>query len=198
MELELLSLVSEVRHFGGSLKMKKLLYCSVLFGLSVAVSYANPALHGFCVSPTPTCSDNGIITPVASSLPTFGFWQSSGPATGDDLMVFLIPNDQDPSPGSVSFTLNSTDAGTNDATTVHDSSTLFSTTAWSSGELETFLGIGATPNNPIGAYTPPPTGGDTSATGYYVYEVNLGSTKITPCVGTNCENSAPTFTISGP
>jgi hypothetical protein len=47
--------------------------------------------------------------------------------------------------------------------------TLVSTTPWTSGKLDTYLGISASPANPIGAY------GAGGVTGYFVYQANLGS-----------------------
>jgi hypothetical protein len=46
--------------------------------------------------------------------------------------------------------------------------TLFSPTPWSSGQLDAYLGISASPANPIGAYG---AGGSS----YDVYQVNLGT-----------------------
>jgi len=138
------------------------------------------ALHGFCVSPTPACSDNGAITPVASTNPVFGFWDAGGPITGVDYLAFLIPNNL----GSFApFTVHG--FGTTFA------ASLFSATAWTAGQLDDYLfgaGSSVNPVNPIGAYTSL----DPSATGFYVYRVNLGSRTITADPGT-----APTFSLTG-
>src|ERR1700730_6946342 len=78
--------------FGGGMKtiLVRFGVVAILSLVGVGLAHAD-ALHGFCTSPTPTCSDSGAITPVASSDPTFGFWDASGPITGTDLLVFLSP-----------------------------------------------------------------------------------------------------------
>jgi hypothetical protein len=52
---------------------------------------------------------------------------------------------------------------------------LFSATAWTSGDLAVYLSRPASPNNPIGAYLPTTDALDPGATGYFVYDVNLGT-----------------------
>ena len=173
--------------------MKSLLLITTTLLFLTGSTYAD-ALHGYCTSPTPTCSDNGTITPVSSSLPTFGFWDGSGPITGTDLLVFLLPDDQDPSPASVSFSVNVTNGGPSNNVNSVVPVSLFSLTEWSSGQLDAYLGLSASPTNPNGAFVPPPTGGDASATGYFVYTANLGNTKVNDQAN---EANGPTFTISG-
>jgi hypothetical protein len=55
---------------------------------------------------------------------------------------------------------------------------LFSSSAWSSGALDSYLGISASPNNSIGAYLPSTQGLDPGATGFFVYQVDLGPTTL--------------------
>jgi hypothetical protein len=47
---------------------------------------------------------------------------------------------------------------------------LFSTTAWTTGTLADFLGITASPDNPIGAFLPATQALDPGATGFFVYQ----------------------------
>ena len=156
----------------------------------VGLAHAD-ALHGFCTSPTPTCSDSGAITPVASSDPTFGFWDASGPITGTDLLVFLSPTNT--GSNSLSFSVNVTDGGTADSTSSVVAASLQSGT-WTSGKLDSFLGLSAQPTNPIGNYVPDPAGVNSGVAGYYVYAANLGLTEVQNQAG---EGSGPTFTLSG-
>jgi hypothetical protein len=44
--------------------------------------------------------------------------------------------------------------------------------------LDTYLGISASPNNPIGAFLPSTQALDPGATGFFVYQANLGSTTL--------------------
>ena len=151
------------------------------------------SLHGFCTAPTPTCSDGGSITPVASSNPTFGFYDAGGPVTGDDVLVFLVPTNTGST--ALSFSVHVTDGGASDATNSVVSATLFSSTPWSSGKLATYLGYGkASPDNPIGNYVPDPAGVNPGNKGFYAYTVDLGSTEVQAQAG---DGSGPTFTLSG-
>jgi hypothetical protein len=53
--------------------------------------------------------------------------------------------------------------------------TLFSATPWTSGMLDAYLGISASPANPIGAYLPSTQALDPGATGFFVFQANLGT-----------------------
>ena len=149
--------------------MKQLLLLATLVvsGLSC---WADP-LHGFC-SGSLQCVDDGTNSPTTNNPPTsFGFTSSPGPESGDLLLELLVPNNLDPSPSSLSFDLYGTLTGT---------ATLFSSTPWTSGFLDAYLGIYASPANPIGAYlgpcgsTKPCTGDvDPGATGFFVYQVSF-------------------------
>ena len=81
----------------------------------------------------------------------------------------LVPNNEDSSPSKLSFALSGTLSGT---------ATLFNTSAWTSGKLDSYLGISANPANPIGAYLPSTEKLDPSATGFFVYQANLGTTTL--------------------
>jgi hypothetical protein len=117
-------------------------------------------LHGYCAV---GCLDNGTNSPTSSNPPiNFGFTVSPGPASGSQYMVdILTPNNVAAGP---SFTLTGP-SGT---------ATLFSATPWSSGFLDAFLGISASPANPIGAFLPSTQALDPGATGFHVYAANLG------------------------
>ena len=143
-------------------------------GLFLAL-FATPAaatLHGYCAPPM-QCVDNGTNSPTSTNPPSgFGFTTSPGPKTGDLYVDVLVPNNEDASPSKLSFALGGTLSGT---------ATLFSSSAWTSGQLDTYLGspiMGANPANPIGAYLPSTTKLDPGATGFFVYQVNLGTTTL--------------------
>jgi hypothetical protein len=139
------------------------------------------ALHGFCTNLT--CSDNGAITPVPTTSPSFGFWDASGPITGTDVVVILTLSNV----GS-SIALNPTNVAGSPPT----SATLLGT-EWTSGSLASFLGLSGSPNNPFGNYGGA-SGLDPGATGFFVYELNLGSQTAQNQAN---ELSGPLFSATG-
>lgn len=142
--------------------------CALALGVMSQAARAD-TLHGFCWGGS-TCSDNGTDTPTSVDAPKFGFNGSGKSETGDLLLVFLIPS-ADALPTSIGVT------GTAPGT-----ATLVSSTAWTSGDLDSYLGISASPTNPIGAYE---AGGQS----YDVYEVDLGSQTIAKTSGTGFEDT---------
>src|SRR5262249_36521630 len=52
---------------------------------------------------------------------------------------------------------------------------LFSAVPWTSGQLDAYLGISANPTNPIGAYLPSTQALDPGATGFFVYQGDVGT-----------------------
>lgn len=127
-----------------------------------SVSSGDP-LHGYCGG-AGQCIDNGSNSPTSNNPPSnFGFTVSPGPASGDLWVDILTPSNE---AGASSYALTGTASGT---------ATLFSATPWTSGGLDAYLGISASPNNPIGAFAGSTDTGDTSSTGFFVYQVDLGS-----------------------
>ena len=124
-----------------------------------------PTLHGFCSLADP-CTDNGTNTPTGVNPPEFGFSYSGTSGTGDFWVDILVPNSV-AAPGS--FTITGALSGT---------ASLFKPTAWTSGQLDAFLGITASPTNPIGAYLPATLLIDPSATGFWVFQADLGNTTL--------------------
>jgi hypothetical protein len=116
-------------------------------------------LHGCIGSPLSSCqNNNGQNTPTTLNPPSpFAFTASPGPSTGDLLIDVLVPNNEDPSPSALSFTITGGANGTEVAS-------LFSTTPWTASSnpmgspLEAYLGINASPNNRIGAFICLPPG----------------------------------------
>lgn len=134
-------------------------------------------LHGCENGPTATCNEANVnntkVTPVYSQTPTYGFTISPGNKTGDFWVVTLIP-DNDTGASSESFKVSG--GATSPAT-----ATLFSTTAWTSGDLTAYLnltlGTGAPPN-PLNAFLPATQEFDSGATGYYVYVADVGTNTL--------------------
>jgi len=121
-------------------------------------------LHGYCAV---GCIDNGTNSPTSQNPPAnFGFTVSPGPASGDLRIEILTPNNAAAGP---SFSITGTLPGT---------ASLFSGTAWSSGSLAPYLAISASPDNPIGAYLPSTQALDAGATGFFVYQADLGNTTL--------------------
>ena len=169
---------------------KRMAHGLVLAAVPAAVALtATPAfatLHGFCASANP-CIDNGTNTPTGVNPPMFGFSAGGSSATGTTLIDILIP-DNLTKPGS--FTVSGSLLGSNTFTAA-----LFSPTAWTTGKLDTFLGISASPTNPIGAYLPTTQAFQPSATGFWVYQANIGSVTLPSNSGAN-DNSLLTLNQS--
>lgn len=165
-------------------------FCAALAFTTVAFATAvNDPLHAFCYGATPACLDNNTVTPTTTSQPDFGFTISPGPQTGDFLVDILVPNNEDPDPGTLSFSITGTQGGAMNNMNLAGTATLFNGTAWGSGKLADYLGISASPDNPIGAWLPyTQAHGDAGASGYFVYIANLGTNQL-------AGNSAP---LSGP
>ena len=141
--------------------------CLALFSAPAAAT-----LHGYCAPAATECIDNGTNSPTMMNPPSqFGFTTSPGPTTGDLFVDVLVPNNV-MNPSALSFALTGTLSGT---------ASLFNATAWTSGQLDAYLGTpisGAKPANPIGAFLPATQALDPSATGFFVYQVDLGTTTL--------------------
>jgi hypothetical protein len=143
------------------------------------------ALHGFCADTT--CTDNGTNTPTGDTTPDFGFWDASGPKTGDLILELLLPNNLVSSPSLLSFSVTGTGTW---AGTYSGTATLFNSAAWTSGKLDTYLGFNDSPNNPIGAYLPSTQALDPGATGFFAYQVIFNDVTLN-----GSPTGTPTFTI---
>jgi hypothetical protein len=166
---------------------KRLLFALVVtFAMALALiggPVQADSLHGFCTtaSDCSATSVNGNPVIQFNGSAQFGFYDAGGPVgPGFDKIVILsttnlgatIPFSLDGVPGSLG---------------------LFSTTPWSSGALDTYLGISASPQNPFNNYGGP-MGIDTTVTGFFVYDA-IG-------IGITLDNQAgelnnPLFTITG-
>ena len=150
---------------------------------SGGLTYYNPdgsimdPLHAFCWGGS-SCVDNGTNTPTSVIDPKFGFSVSPGPASGDYQLDVLVPNNNALiNGGHISGTI-CTGASTTTCTSANWTANLVSPTAWTSGDLSSYLGIKASPNNPLGAYLPSSLVNDPTATGFDVYRVDLGTNSL--------------------
>jgi hypothetical protein len=154
------------------------LTAALLFGwasTSSAQTIIDP-LHGCTGAPPSDCSDNGTVHISNSNTPTYGFTISPGPASGTYEIVTLIPNNVT---GATTETFS-----VSGGSPLPVSASLFSSTAWTGGTLATYLGISASPDNPIDAFLTTTKTFDSAATGYYVYVAVLGTNTLPQTGGT--------------
>ena len=153
-------------------------------GISCWAAMINDPLHGYCAPALTQCIDNGSNSPTSLNPPSnFGFTVSPGPATGSTLLLDLLePNNEPNAPATITGTFPGT-------------ATLFSPTPWTSGGLDTYLGISASPANPIGAFLPDPA--DPGATGFFVYQLSIAPAGGVTLQGPADPNVSPLENISG-
>jgi hypothetical protein len=120
------------------------------------------ALHGFCSTVPESCGPGPYVATFENPPVNFGFTTDSPAQGAGDLFIdVLTPASTTPNPTTLNIVFTGSASGT---------ATLFSRTAWTSGNLDAYLGspfMGAEPADPIGAFT---TGG-----GFFVYQVDLGT-----------------------
>lgn len=147
---------------------------ATLLALVPTVGYADTIddpLHGFCA----TCSEQTIggvqVTTGVSNPPSnFTFTASPGSQTGELFLDILIPN-----VGSAPAAPTVTSPSGTVTTTKVD-------TAWTSGFLNDFLTANtsisfatASPQNPIGAFLPATQTAAPTASGFFVFQADLGN-----------------------
>ena len=152
-----------------------LLLLALACGGSVLADTVEDPLHGMCNGTgTGTCIDNGTNTPLGNST-TFGFSISPGAQTGTLVVDILVPSNYAiPLPFALTTGGGATSLGT---------ASLFSSTAWSSGNLANYLGISASPNNPIGGYLSATDVQDPGAMGFYVFQGTVNTAVFFPGPG---------------
>ncbi len=145
-------------------KLKLIAVVAVALVAAVLVPAANAdTLHGFC-SGVGQCIDNGTNSPTSTNPPSnFGFTGSPG-GTGEFALVFLVPNNEDPTPGALSFWRDGHVCGHGNALRINNRG---------HGQLDAYLGFSATSTNPIGAFLPSTDALDPGATGFYVYDLEM-------------------------
>lgn len=149
-------------------------------------------LHGFCVSPATACPENNVggvtITPTSANPPYFGIG-SSGTTEGNFELVLMAP-DNAVTPKSYSLIVNGTNVSNASVTSALFQPSPFA--AFTSGKLETYLGLSYTPANPISGFLGATQHVDSGATGYYVYLFNFGAETGNP----KNDSTAPQFSIA--
>jgi len=113
---------------------KSLLFALVVtFAMLTGARVQADTLHGFCstASDCTSTSVNGNPVILFNGTAQFGFYDAGGPATGTDIVVFLSPTNL----GSNFFVV------TSGALSSNNSANLFSNTEWTSGFLDTYLGL---------------------------------------------------------
>jgi len=133
--------------------MKKLLLAASMLALALPAAAAtiDDPLHFTCA----TCVSNGTTIDIGN--PPLNFGVQAAPAelvAGPLTMDFLVPTGAGIIP-SISVTGIQNGA-------LSFMATLFSATPWTDGDLKTYLGIAASPNNPIDAFLD-------SGAGFFVY-----------------------------
>jgi hypothetical protein len=102
----------------------------------------------------------------------FGFHGFSGPRIGGLGSRCTGPGNEQSS--GAGYAITQTSGGAAEGAAV-GTATLFSSTDWTTGFRVTYLGISASPANPIGAFLPSTVALDAIATGFSVYQVNVGT-----------------------
>jgi hypothetical protein len=156
--------------------------------ISASAVYGD-TLHGFCYSPTPACLDNGTNTPTSTDPPHFGFTGSGKSVTGDYLIELLIPNNV-LNAKSLSFSVSGTQGATNLGPFAAG---LFSATAFTSGSLDTYLGLNASPADGLSNFLTATQALNPAATGFFVYQADLGQQTL---VKQSDELNGPLLTLN--
>lgn len=187
--------IEALRHFFSKLLRAAPFVVVLAWSLpAFATVISNDPLHAFCYGGS-TCSDNGTVTPTASNPPKFGFSISPGSNTGDFVVDVLIPSNEAPAPSSLNFSFTGIQGGAANSSSLAGTASLFSSNAWMSGDLTAYLNFSlanGAPKNPIGAWLPSTQTYDSGATGYYVYQVDLGTNQLQP---NNNELAGPLLNI---
>ena len=126
------------------------------------------ALHGFCSD----CVGN---SPAAGPLVEFGFWNAGRDNSGTYFIDILTPDNGVSSAPPGTYTITGGASGT---------AALFSSTAWTSGTLDSYLGIRASPSNPLSPWLHATQSLDPKAMGYWVFQANLGLNTLGTSSGT--------------
>jgi len=160
--------------------MKKILLAAI--ALIAATTFASAdiidPLHGVCEV---GCVANGTNITIPNPPLNFGFEASPAQTSGTLTMDFLVPV-ADGVPSSITVTGSANGALTFTAN-------LFSTTPWTSGQLDTYLGISANPTNTLDAI-------QHSGQGFFVVQGVAGTYTI-PQQGTPLPDSVPLWSVAG-
>lgn len=162
----------------------------VAFAIALALTGAPvqaDSLHGFCTTASDCSATKVNGNPVIqfNGSAQFGFYDAGGPVgPGTDAIVILSTTNVG---ATIPFDFST------GGTTGTSALILFSPTPWSSGALDSYLGISANPQNPFNNYGGP-MGIDTTVTGFFVYASIFTDITLDDQAG---ELNNPLFTIPG-
>jgi hypothetical protein len=185
------------------MKRGSLLLVTVLAVSVSAYGQIIDPLHG-CIIGT-NCADNGTVTPTTTNpLPKFTFTVSPGTNSGDFLVEILVPDNVTGASSEI-FSISGTNAGATDTSNIGPVSST-SEGLWTSGGLDAFLHLtqaNGSPPDPLDAWLSYTQGNncgptqkaacDPAATGYYVYQVDLGTNELQD----PSNPTVPILTLSG-
>lgn len=152
-------------HFKCTSLVRMSLACAAA-AMCSAVAWAD-ALHGFCSD----CSGANASGPLAD----FGFWDAGKNNTGTYFVDILIPDNGGSSAPSGDYAISGGASGR---------AGLVRSTAWTSGKLDSYLGIHASPSNPLSAWLHATRSLDPKAMGYWIFQANLGMNGLGTSSGT--------------
>lgn len=157
-------------HFTGTSLTRMSLACAAA-AMCSSVARAD-ALHGFCSD----CSGSSEMgTSASGPLADFGFWDAGKNNTGTYFVDILIPDNGGSSAPSANYAISGGASGRAD---------LVRSTAWTSGKLDSYLGIHASPSNPLSAWLHATRSLDPKAMGYWIFQANLGMNELGTSSGT--------------
>jgi hypothetical protein len=155
---------------------------TLLTPLVLGAAHAAPALHGFCLDVACADDNKGGNTVTTSISPAFtgadwGFWISSGPATGNFDVVLAVPNNESKGGG---ITISGSISGTPVSQVATDLHLVWN---GSSSDLATTLGTtnlpgGASPTDPESNFIGFTQSVDPGATGYELYLASFSSQQL--------------------
>jgi hypothetical protein len=149
-----------LRPTGGVQVQKALIQIALVLAVTQVPCWAT--LHGYCAG-VGQCVDNGTNSPTDLNGPlNFGFTSSPGGETGSTFLIDILEPSNETHDASVAIT------GTYSGT-----AGLVSSTAWTGGSLDGYLGISASPANPIGAYNGTSDTADPTVAGFFVYQLSI-------------------------
>ena len=139
--------------------------------LACSFGVSAQAIHGFCSD----CVDNVIggseVLSTSTNPPmNFGFWSGSG-LTGAYTIDILTPDNLAP---AASYAIHDGASAT---------ATLVNTSPWTSGFLDAYVGINGQPNNPLDTWLPGTKTLQSGATGYFVFQADLGMQTLGTAAG---------------
>ena len=155
-----------------------------VLGSAFRVAHA-ATLHG-CVADNCTENAYGVVSIASPSLPNFEFTSSSSSGTQGTLFIDILVPDNVVGGNALNFSIK-------DGSSSPVKASLFEPTAWTSGNLASYLNISASPTNPIGNYDSL-SGRTGPVSGFYVYQADLGTNTLAK---NSTPNGSPQLSLIG-